>query len=389
MYGSDPLASKLADIETLQCPICQNVLRPGLLDRLGLRENDLILIESLVYKKSLMQILELGKLASKYLEPKSLGAEIQLKDSLLKLSEKGTEIMEKCKELAGEFVKTSEEKNTKITKEALDKETKLVIEFQNQIKKLQEDYNKIEQTHVQETEKLNLSIQQIRERILGTGIGGVRELTVIRDLKSACPEDEFSDKEALKHGADIVATIKVQGHVLGKIVISVKEEEKWDNSFIEQIQKNMNEQQTQWSILVTKTFPRSALNEKAYLDDNNILLVKAEYAPAAYIGLRHAVIQWNQAQTLIKSQEKRTTMQEHILKVLREWIQGTKFSEILSKIDEAVTATKETDDLMQKWQNYNDKQIKNTRDLQNKIRTSLFQCNDILTDLQTRLRDTN
>jgi gas vesicle protein len=381
------MASKLADIEILQCPLCRNEIDRRLLERFELDMDDLDKIQNLVKNKSLMQAIEIGTLTSKYLKPESLGTEIQVKESLNKLSEKATDLMEKARDLADEFVKTSEEKKLEITKEHLDTQKEMIDNFQNEIKKLQEDYNKLEERRNAEIEKLNLAITQVHEKIVGTGIGGVRELTVIKDLKAACPEDEFSDEEAQKHGADIVAMVKIKGHDIGRIVISVKDVEKWNSSFITQIKRNMDEQQTQWSMLVTKTFPSSALNDNAYLDSNNILLVKAEYAPAAYIGLRHAVIQWSQAQTLMKTQEAKTTMQEHILKVLREWIQGTKFSEILSKIDEAMNASKDTDDLIQKWQNYNEIQAKNARVLQNKIRTTLFQCNDILADLQNRLHE--
>ena len=381
------MATKLFDIETIHCPICQNVINPVLFNKLGLTENDLTLVEGLIYQKSLIPFLELGKLASKYLKPESLGTEIQVKESLGKLSDKATELIDKSRKLTDDFVKATQDEKIQITKEFLDTQKQDILRFQEEIKNLEKEYNDLEKKHLDEIEKLKLSIQQIHERILGTGIGGVRELTVIKDLKAACPEDEFSDESAKKHGADIVAKVKTRGHVLGLIVISVKDVEKWNNSFIEQVKNNMNEEKTQWSILVTKTFPSSALNDKAYLDDNGILLVKAEYAPAAYIGLRYAVIEWNQAKTWMKTQEEKTTMQEHILLVLREWIQGNKFSELLSRIDDAINSTKKTDELIQKWQNYNEKQAKDTRELQDKIRGSLFQCNDILNDLRNKFQD--
>ncbi|MGI0027836.1 MAG: DUF2130 domain-containing protein [Nitrosopumilaceae archaeon] len=381
------MATKLASEEALKCPICRSEINRTLLEKLELDAEDLIKIQDLVRRKALIQALEMGTLTSKYLKPESLGTEIQVKESLSRLSEKATELIEKTSQLTDEFVKASEEEKTQITKEFLEEQKQDMLKFQDEIKKLQEDYNELQEKHTTEIEKLNSSMQQIHEKIIGTGIGGIRELTVIKDLKAACPEDEFSDEKAQKHGADIVAKVKVKGRALGIIVISVKDVEKWSSTFIEQIKNNMNEEQTQWSMLVTKTFPSTALNEKAYLDDNGILLVKAEYAPAAYIGLRHAVIEWNQAQTWMKKQEEKTSMQEHILTVLREWIQGSKFSEILTKIDGAINASKDTDELMQKWQKYNEKQAKDARDLQNKIRGSLFQCNDILNDLQGRLQN--
>lgn len=383
------MASKMADMETLVCPICKNEISQKLLERWELDEDDIKRIEDLLNRKLLMQILELGELASKYLKPEALGTEIQVRESLGKLSDKATDLMDKTRELAGQLVKASEEKKVEITNDALQKQQDLIAAFQNDIKKLQGEFNAFEQKRLAEIEKANAAIQEIQKAIVGTGIGDIRQVTVIKDLKSACPDDQFSDEKATKRGADIVAKVMVKGREAGTIVVSVKEQEEWKNDFIEQIKKNLKEEQTQWGILVTKVFPSDALNEKAYLDNNGILLVRTEYAAAAYIGLRHAVIHWNEAQSWLKTQQERAGMQEHIVKVLREWIQGEKFKEILGKIDEAAKAAQETDKLLQDWQNYNDNKIKNARKLQDKIVGYLRDCDVILGDLPKKLHDKN
>jgi len=336
------LVSKIADIETLICPICQNDISHKLLEKWQLDEEDLGRLEQFLAQKSLIQMLEVGELTSKYLKPEALGTEIQVRESLKELAEKGNELLGKHRELADELVKASEEKKIKLTKEALEKQDqlvkakeedkttltkealekqeKLIREYQSGIEKVHEKYTALEKKRVDELESMRTDLQQIQQKIVGVGIGEVRQVIVIEDLKAACPTDEFSDEKAKKRGADIVAKVKENGHEAGTIVISVKDVEDWSSSFIEQIKENLKEEQTEWGMLVTKVFPNTALNEKAYLDDNGILLVKTEYSPGAYIGLRHALIHWNRARKWLKSEEDKLHLQEHIVKVLKEWI---------------------------------------------------------------------
>lgn len=379
------MTSKMADIESLLCPICQNQIAHELLENRGLHIQDLSVIEDLLGENMLMQIIELGKLASKYFKPETITTELAVKDALRTILEKSSELMEKQTEIAGNLVSAAEEKKAKLAEEALREQKKLVEDFQDEIRKLQEQHNKIEDERKREIEKVNTAIQQIQQKIVGVGIGPVRELSVIRDLKSACPEDEFTDEKARKHGADIVATVKLKGHDMGKIVVSVKEHDSWNSDFIDQIKKNLKEEQTNWGILVSRVFPSSALNEKMYVEGNAILVVKTDYAAAAYLGLRHAVIHKNQAETLIRSQQERANLQEQIVGVLKEWAQGNRLKELFGKIDEARNATLETDDLMQKLQTYNERAIKSARDWQSKIRGYLQESNQILSELQEKL----
>ena len=75
-------------------------------------------------------------------------------------------------------------------------------------------------------------MKEIRDKILGVGIGNVGEIITIKDLKSAAHMDNFSEYKSTRHGTDIIATVKQNGLECGKITISVKFVEKWDGYFI-------------------------------------------------------------------------------------------------------------------------------------------------------------
>jgi hypothetical protein len=360
-------------------------MRHEILEQRKLGARDLSVIGDLINENLLMQIVELGKLASKYFKPETITTELQVKESLQTLSDKAADLLETQREIANDLVGASEEKKTKMTEEALLKHRELAEQFQQEIRKLQEQQVKVEQERKEEIRLMNESLKQIQQKIIGVGIGPVRELSVIKDLKSSCPQDDFTDEKAKKHGADIIASVKSKGNEVGMIVISVKEHGSWDSDFIEQLKKNLREEHTEWGILVSKVFPSSALNEKMYLDASGILVTKTEYAAAAYLGLRHAVIHKNQALQLAKSHEERETLQEHIIGVLKEWINGTRLGEILARIDDARSATIEAEELMQKLETYNIRTVKSVRDWQSKIRVYLQESSQILAELQEKL----
>ena len=77
---------------------------------------------------------------------------------------------------------------------------------------------------------LNQSIKEIKEKIVGTGIGNVSEMVTLRELKQMVPTDEFSEARASKGGTDILATVKENGTTYGTITISNKCTQKWESN---------------------------------------------------------------------------------------------------------------------------------------------------------------
>jgi hypothetical protein len=379
------MTSKMADMEGLLCPMCQNEIPHDLLEKLNLDVSDLAIIENLLHENLLMQIVELGKLASKYFKPETITTEVQVQDSLRKLSEKASDLIEKQRQLVNDLARNGEQDKIKLTQDAIQKQRDLIAEFQTEIRTMQEQRNKIEQDHKDELTRMNSALVEIQKKIVGVGIGHVGEIAVAKELKSACPEDDFSDERAAKGETDIIGKVRVKGNEMGSIVVSVKREEKWKGEFVEQIKKNLRQEQTEWGILVLKVFPSSALNDKMYLDSNGIMFVKSEYAAAAYLGIRHAVIHKQQVQAFVNSQQAKDGLQEQVIGVLREWVQGDKVKEIFAKIEQAKSASVQTEELMHDLQNYNEKTINKARELQTAIRGSLQQSSQIVSELQEKL----
>lgn len=134
----------------------------------------------------------------------------------------------------------------------------------------------------------------ILDRISGCNIGKVQEHLTIMELKSAFPNDQFSDEKSNKHGTDIVATIWESGINLGNVTISVKHQNRWSSEFVTQLEDNIKDDDTKWGFLVTTKFPSDALNSNIWTARNGagrlIMLVKPQFASIAYYAIRNIII---------------------------------------------------------------------------------------------------
>jgi len=134
------------------------------------------------------------------------------------------------------------------------------------------------------------NVELMRDRLFGCHIGKIQENLTMGHLKSACPDDIFSEEFADRHGTDIVATVRHRGAASGKISVSVKHQRHWSSDFVSQLARNIDDDMSDAGILVTTSFPREALNENIWMllrgRNAACLLVKPEFAATAYYAAR-------------------------------------------------------------------------------------------------------
>jgi len=169
--------------------------------------------------------------------------------------------------------------------------------------------------------QLQKTVESVEAALKGTAIGKIGEQVTVIELKSAFPQDNFTDENANKGDTDIVGTVIENGKEQGTVAISCKYVEKWSNSFVQQLQKNKKQEKTEYGILVTKCFPSQALNDRVhYLEKEKILMVKPEFLSVAYGGYRREVIVWEIAKQSIQSHQQAEKEFGKILSVLTKWL---------------------------------------------------------------------
>ena len=137
------------------------------------------------------------------------------------------------------------------------------------------------------------TLDSIKSRLFGLEVGVAQEVVTLSHLKACCPYDSFSEEESARHGTDILAFVREGGMEIGKISVSVKRTKAWSSEFLEQIDKNINQDKSSWGLLVSTAFPREALNDSVWTtytkERRMILLVKPNFAAVAYYAIREIV----------------------------------------------------------------------------------------------------
>ena len=233
------------------------------------------------------------------------------------------------------------------------------------------------------------AIGEINQKLSGTAIGKIGEIITIKDLKTISPTDEFSEENAARGGTDIVATVKENGEEIGKVAISVKYDFEWKTDFVQQLTKNMQQEATNFGILVTKDFPKQALNDNAYLKETKngamILFVRPEYLSVAYPGYRWAVIAEQKAQHSIKSMEEQLEKRESIAKSVIEWLNGDEFQKTVSNMDQARELSEQTVSILNLMTNYVTLHVGKAKKEQESLQKILGNTKSAIQELKERL----
>lgn len=364
--------------ESKVCPLCQGsgALEAQRLTGIGLANGAMPDFEEAIQRGSLGRLVQIGRTAERYLDPKGVSLEAEyarINGQLLQASRA--------------LVKEREADIRNLAKEEEERRTKLLVEIEKKVEDLEKRRKELEEERLRETKDMRVSLEQILKTIVTPrGKGDMGEVVTIKDLKTACPQDEFTDIKSDKKGVDITATVMDGALIAGKVVVSVKYDAKWEGGFIDQAKRNMEQESAGWGILVSASFPHDALNEKVYLHRSRILVAKPDYAPIAYMALREAVLVSSAQREQLKAEIDRIGQQERMLGVVREWATGDGVSKAVSVIEAAARGSADTDEIIEKWVKYAQTSGDRVKKLQHELRQKLIEATGLLQDLREKLQ---
>jgi Uncharacterized protein conserved in bacteria (DUF2130) len=364
---------------TGRCPVCGSDGDLTHLSRSGLSQMELDILSEHIKNGTLGDRLTLAEIVLRRLDPEKTSMEFQVNDAISKVREVAHNTMHTFMNEAEDFLRKlsieKEEDKIKIIKEYEQEYKPLFESLEKEFSNSTKNFERMQEINRQQYSETNQSVREIKEKIVGTGIGNVSEIAIIRDLKEVTPIDFFSEERSCKGGTDIVGTVKERGAICGKITISSKNTQKWESQFMSQLCRDMNDDGSRFGILVTKAFPREALSNKAYALDTQegktVLVVKPEYAPFAYFGLRQAVIHWFETRNIMKKKEEEVLEEEKVFNALVNWINGDDFEECIRHIDNARKAAEDTRNTLSSMRNYINNHIDNANESQNSIQQDL------------------
>ena len=340
-------------------------------------------------------MLMVAEIAMRRLDPEKMSTEFQVDNAMSKLREvSNTNIktfIKETTEFIGIICQGNEVDKIRIMKEYEQKYQPVLESLQKEILNRTKEIEKIEKDNQMHYTELNQSIKEIKEKIVGTGIGNVSEMVTIRELKEVVPNDRFSEARASKGGTDILAVVKENTTICGTITVSNKCTQKWESQFLSQINRDMKDDGSRFGMLVTKSFPREALSSKAWVVDaeegKTVILVKPEYASVCYFGLREALIYWFETRKILRGKEEESDESQKTFKALTAWISGEEFEESIRRIDDAKKATEGTRNQLALMRNYVNTQIDKANKFQNLIEQNLIHVKSLIGKLRELLNN--
>jgi len=319
--------------EQLECPVCGQYVNVHDLGRAGLTPEELLRISEHIKEGTLGKMLVIAEMVSRRMDPTTTSMELSFNETLEKFGIRNDEKLE----------------------------------------------------------QLVRMLSGITEKIVGPGIGDVSEMIASEELRQAFPQDEFDRSAADQHGTDIIAKVFDRKEETGKISISVKDTKHWKKEFLDQLEKNMNQDSTMVGILITKKLPKGANPTGQVLHNGNhmFFLVHPQYALAVYAALREVVIHVHQSEEYITTKEQELMQVGKISKALIKWISGNEYKEILDTLGGIKNCSEETEDVLLNMQEYVERHVKKASDKQKKIRQQVLNAGSLLSGLKDLLKGTS
>ncbi len=247
---------------------------------------------------------------------------------------------------------------------------------------------KIDQLRAELTEKQHKMNSTLAQIVGGTGKGEVAEMLTSEILRQLFPQDEFDTTTAPTGGSDLIAKVFDRKTEVGKITISIKNTKTWKSEYLEQIERNMEQDSTKVGILVLKKLPMKANPTGEVVHKNGILyyLVHSDNVKSLYVGLRQVVIHMHETNQYITNKEQELMRMGQISKALIQWTRGDEYKEIQQILEDINSENTETTQVLQKTQNSVIQGIKKACDKQNRIQQHVLNQQSLLVGLKNLLK---
>jgi len=247
---------------------------------------------------------------------------------------------------------------------------------------------KIDQLRTELTEMQHKTNSTLAQIVGGTGKGEVAEMLTSEILRQLFPQDEFDTTNASKGGSDLIAKVFDRKSEVGKITISIKNTKIWKSDYLQQIERNMEQDSTKVGILVSNKLPKKANPTGDVIHNNGVLyyLVHPDNVKSLYVGLRQVVIHMNETNQYITNKEQELMRMGQISKALIQWTRGDEYKEIQRTLEEINSESNGTTQVLQKTQNSIIRDIKKACDKQQRIQQHILNQQSLLTGLKNLLR---
>jgi len=199
--------------------------------------------------------------------------------------------------------------------------------------------NEQKESLLEDIQKQIAPIQQAVWELKGSPqtVGRAQEVAIAKRLSVLkTGQDAFSTEKSCKSGEDITCLVRNNDREDGKIIIESKRVRKWSESFVEQIKKYMEKENTEFGIIATTALPDDAVSYSIWRD--GILIVKLDYVEASYIFMREYLVLKKSLESDYATKLHQLEIRDQILQELKESIKSGELDKIIETIDTVTLA---------------------------------------------------
>ena len=242
----------------------------------------------------------------------------------------------------------------------------------------------MEKQYRQETNKSLQKIMDKLSELRGSPqeLGNLQEIAIVKRLSALkLGDDSYRSEKSNNSLEDVECIVKEKGQAIGTIVIESKKTKKWQDKFIAQIRKYMDEKATQFGILVTQSLPDDALTENVFRD--GIMIVPLDNIEIAYTYARKYLILSYELEYQYQSRKDKASVKERVLQELRDSVTNGELDKLIKKVNDATLSIDETLRLMENYIGQRCTDIRKKTDSIRKISSQLF--NEHISKIRTKI----
>ena len=365
--------SNTVELET--CPLCGSKLTSSkinadLMQSLDQLKNKGVLEYALITAVSMVQTM-------------SDNNPVWLRDLLAEQKTDVKKILTENKEELTEYIEKKIATETKL--QELLETFKTISESSGSISEsMMELVKSMEQQYRQNTNKSLQKIMNKLSELQGSPqeLGKLQEIAIVKRLSALkLGDDAYKSEKSNLSLEDVECIVKEKGQAIGSIVIESKKTKKWQGKFLAQIRKYMDEKDTQFGILVTKSLPDDALTENVFRD--GILIVSLENLEIAYTYARKYLILSHELEHQYQSRKDKASVTEQVLQELRDSVSNGELDKLIQKINDATLSIDETLRLMESYIGQRCTEIRKNTGSIRKISSELL--NEHISEIRTKI----
>jgi len=178
--------------------------------------------------------------------------------------------------------------------------------------------------------------------------GTFEETQLLRRLKSLNTGDRIEHMGG-PNVEDVLITVIDNGKELGKIKFDSKKVEKWDNKFVDKMERYLKEDKVDFGVITSSVLPKNAAGSDFYWEKDNTLICDLDSSEVVYLVLRYLVIKHNQYKCEYERKSSMLRDSQNKFEAVKQILENSSIKNHLNKIIQIIGKDNENIDALENY----------------------------------------